>query len=146
MVSFEQLIFEHDGLSDAADAIEDALAGGPGAFADIVSARTILCTRLEGHLAGEDAHIYPRLMACGDGKTERIAQQFAIDYLSLAADWAAYLDRWSVVTAGANWEGFCSETRAILSRLRERIADENALLYPAALSASIITLRERLAA
>lgn len=146
MVSYERLVHEHDMLCNVAAAVEHALAAGPAAIGEALAERDILCALLDHHLSQEDSEIYPRLMACGDGKTELIARQFAAEYSTLETDWKAYLVHWTPTVARGNWFEFQRETRDILCRLRRRIEDENALLYPAALGASVIAFRERVAA
>jgi len=139
MISFEALIREHDELDAMAIALQASVEHSDidGAIAQ----RALLAAALSAHLEREDAHVYPKLMACTDGATAMTAQTFADQFLNLAEDWRAHLEAWNGETARAHPSAFKSETNAILLRLRERIREENVLLYPTALRASVITLR-----
>ena len=141
MNSFQNLIRQHDALEAFAKDLLVTVRGAPNAERAIRQ-RSALAAALNRHLAEEDAEIYPSLMQCTDSATSMTATSFARSFLSLAADWQAYLESWTVQRAAAEWDAFAVETSAILDRLAKRIADENALLYPAALCAGVIRLRE----
>jgi hemerythrin-like domain-containing protein len=141
MVSFEHLIREHDELAEMADGLERVLIPARPNVARAIKLRTTLCTLLHDHLAKEDAEVYPRLMAAADPATAYLAGQFFTDYASLTYELTSYLTRWTEDAAAAEWRLFCGATRGVLTRLRNRISDENAMLYPTALAASAISLR-----
>lgn len=141
MVSFEHLIREHDELAEMADDLERTLIPLRPNAVRAIALRTALCDLLQGHLAKEDVEVYPRLMAAPDPATAYLAGQFFTDYASLTYDLTAYLTRWPEAAAAAEWPAFCGATRTVLRQLRQRISDENEILYPTALSASVITLR-----
>lgn len=141
MTSFEHLIREHDELAELADDLERVLIPARPNAARAIAVRTALCTLLQDHLAKEDVEVYPLLMAAPDPATAYLAGQFFTDYASLTHDLTAYLTRWTEDAAAAEWRIFCGATRSVLTRLRHRISDENAMLYPTALAASAISLR-----
>ncbi len=145
MSSFELLINEHEMLMRAAGDVDRALLKGAGQNAGAMAALERLSVLLDDHLAREDEELYPQLMLCGDTKTAQMAEDFAAEFSELRLDWRRYLERWRPGADAGNWAAFCRATRAILARLAERIRQENDLLYPAALEASIITLRARAA-
>lgn len=141
MASFEHLIREHDELAAMADDLERVLIPARPNAARAIGLRTALGDLLRDHLAREDVEVYPRLMAAPDPATAYLAGQFFTDYASLTYELTAYLSRWTEAVAAAEWPAFCGAARRVLTRLRCRISDENAMLYPTALAASVITLR-----
>lgn len=145
MLSFEQLIEEHDAIAVAAKALERILAPAKPNVIGALAARARMCALLSEHLAHEDAHVYPRLMAGSHVSTADIARRFATQYQSMVADWAHYLDEWTGEAIGADWPGFRRATSAMISVLRNRMEAENAVLYPTALAATALTLRRQAA-
>lgn len=145
MLSFEQLIEEHNAIGIAADAFERTLAPARPNAVTVLAARAHLCDLLRDHLAREDEHVYPRLIAASHEPTADIARRFAAQYLTLVVDWTAYLNRWTGDAMAADWRGCRAATTAIMGVLRRRIEDENAILYPTALAATALTLRKRAA-
>lgn len=141
MVSFENLLVEHDELAELVGDVEKILVVTRPNAARAIELRTALYDLLLDHLAREDAEVYPRLMAAPDPATAYLAGQFFTDYASLTYELDAYLTRWTETAAAAEWPAFCGATRSVLGRLRQRISDENEMLYPTALSASVISLR-----
>jgi hypothetical protein len=140
MISFEALIREHDELDAMAVALLALLEDS--AIEAALAQRALLAAALSSHLEHEDLHVYPKLMACPDGSTAMTAQAFAEQFLDLAEHWGTHLSAWNLQAAWINPTAFRQATQAIIFRLRERIRQENGLLYPAALRASVITLRE----
>lgn len=145
MSSFELLINEHEMLMRAASDVDRALLKGAGESAGAMAALERLSILLDDHLAREDEELYPKLMLCADTKTAQMAEDFAAEFSELRLAWKQYLERWLPGPDAAHWIAFCGATRAILAKLTKRIQQENDLLYPAALEASVITLRARAA-
>ena len=50
----------------------------------------------------------------------------------LAAAFLAYADKWSASAIESDWDGYCSESHAIIEALTQRIIRENRDLYPLA--------------
>lgn len=147
MSSFESLIAEHTALTLALDdfvmLLDPDFPRGIEAAARLRRFRDLL----HDHLSREDASVYPMLARSSDLATSTIAESFANAFARLTQDWQAYLKTWPTAPQAADWPRFCQDSRAIASRLYQRIEDENALLYPTALKAGAISLRDpRLAA
>jgi hemerythrin-like domain-containing protein len=145
LLSFEQLLDEHMAIAAAAKALERVLASAKPNVIGALAARARMCALLDEHLAHEDAHVYPRLMTVSHESTADIARRFAVQYQSMVADWAHYLAEWTGDAIGADWRGFRRATAAMISVLRRRMEDENAVLYPTALAATALTLRKQAA-
>lgn len=145
MLSFEQLIEEHDAIAIAARALERVLAPVKPNVIGALAARARMCALLTEHLAHEDAQVYPRLMAVSHESTADIARRFAAQYKSMVADWSYYNEQWTGDAIGADWRGFRRATSAMIAVLRKRMEAENAVLYPTALAATALTLRRRAA-
>lgn len=145
MLSFEQLIEEHEAISVAARALERILAASRPNVISALAARARMCALLTEHLAHEDAQVYPRLMAVSHESTADIARRFAVQYQSMVADWAYYNELWTGEAIGADWRGFRRATAAMIAVLRKRMEAENAILYPTALAATALTLRRQAA-
>lgn len=107
-------------------------AGHPPRPAELASARAKLRENLVRHLKCEDWILYPRLMATGDKELMRITRDFEIEMGDLAADFAAYDEKWTGERAAADWAGFCRETAAIFDMLAARVEREERELYPLA--------------
>ena len=140
--SFELLMTEHQHLEALVKEVEPFLDPDMPQPVEAIVARDRLAATLADHLAREDADIYPFLISSNDPKTAQTAAEFQKKFGDLVMAWTAYLTDWTKESATLDWTGFVTITRKIFARLTERIIAENALLYPAALSASIIVLRQ----
>lgn len=104
--------------------------------ADPAPARRAMATltgRLRIHSAMENEALYPRLFTCGDPVVERKARELFDSFGDVYEGLAHHVKRWSEADAiGREPALFADETRVVLSRLRARIARENAELYPLA--------------
>lgn len=141
MLSFEQLLDEHDAICAAAKALERVLASGKTNVIAALAAQARLCALLLDHLAHEDALVYPRLMVATHEPTADIARRFSEQYHCLVSDWTAYMACWTGNAIAADWRGFRNATSVILATLYRRVEAENAVLYPTALAATALTLR-----
>ena len=81
-------------------------------------------------------------MMCADEGTASAARDAVKKFETLAADWSAYVARWSRDAIRNDPAGFAEASTAILTRLAARVKVEDDLLYPLALRAAQITLRE----
>lgn len=141
MYSFERLIGEHAEITALARTLTRAIEAGEDADAKH-AALIALADDLTDHLAREDADIYPRLMMSADEGAASAAREAVRKFETLAADWAVYVTRWSRDAIDADARGFAEDSADILARLAARVKVENDLLYPMALRAAQITLRE----
>ncbi|SBV31166.1 protein of unknown function [uncultured Sphingopyxis sp.] len=130
----QRLRAEHAALFTLSRIILGMVRAGrpPPRPAELASARAKLRENLVRHLKCEDWILYPRLMATGDQDLMRITRDFEIEMGDLAADFAAYDEKWTGDRAAADWAGFCRETAAIFDMLAARIEREERELYPLA--------------
>jgi hypothetical protein len=104
--------------------------------ADPTMARRALATlggRLRIHAAMENEALYPRLFGCGVPDVERKARELYDSFGGLYEQFTQHARKWSEAAAIARTPAaFADETASILARLRQRIAREDAELYPMA--------------
>lgn len=141
MYSFERLIGEHAEITVLARTLARTIEADENADTKH-AALAALADDLADHLAREDADIYPRLMTSADEATASAARDAVAKFETLAADWTIYVARWSRDAIDADAQGFAADSANILARLAARVKVENDLLYPMALRAAQITLRE----
>jgi len=141
MTSVERLIVEHEALEAIAIQLEEQVRRAEPSLSLVLALRARLSVELANHLTGEDATLYPRLAAANDASLAEAVDSFGCELSALRADWTAYLDEWCGDAIESDWASFAEETLAMMSRLRTRIARENACLIPAALQRSMVRLR-----
>lgn len=129
----QRLRAEHAALVTMSRIILDMVrAPHPPPPAELASARGQFRDNLVRHLKCEDWILYPRLMAAGDPELRRITRGFEIEMGDLAADFAAYDQKWTSERAAADWPDFCRETVILLDLLALRVEREERELYPLA--------------
>ena len=129
----QRLRAEHAALVTLSRIILDmAEAPRPPPPAELASARSQLRDALVRHLKCEDWILYPRLVATGDAELVRITRDFELEMGDLSADFVAYDDKWTSQRVEADWQGFCSETKAVFAMLATRVEREERELYPLA--------------
>lgn len=141
LLSFQSLIQEHELLDLIAGQLEDCVDVVEPNAPTAMRLKANLSTALADHLGSEDVALYPRLARSADPKLVGAAETFACELAALKVDWSIYLEEWSDDVIESDWATFAHETRAMMARLRARMARENACLYPAALRGSALTLR-----
>lgn len=92
--------------------------------------RRELMTTLIGHLKLEDWALYPRLIESGEPEISAKGEAFKEEMGGLAPAFIAYCDKWTATTITADWPGYCSDTRALLVALMDRLTRENRELLP----------------
>ena len=97
---------------------------------EVSSVRRELSSILVPHLETEDWTLYPRLAASEDPEIATKAKAFCDEMGGLAAAYQVYILRWNVMSIGANWHGYCLETRDMIGALMTRITRENRELFP----------------
>ena len=102
----------------------------PPAQVELFNLRRDLTSTLLGHLKLEDWALYPRLINSRDPKTASAGQQFKDEMGGLAPVYLAYAEKWTAGSIDADWTGYCSETRAVLDALTNRLTRENRELLP----------------
>ena len=116
-------------------AMEDAL-GGPPTEGETFKL-TMLLAKLAGtlriHLAQEDRHLYPSLMASGQGGVAATAREFFEEMGQLAPALDTFVQKWRNPEAMAEqWPAYRVEQDAVFGALLDRIRRENEILYPLA--------------
>jgi Hemerythrin HHE cation binding domain len=125
----ERLVVRLDGIARSTVAAADA------AFLAVQQ----LNQALDSHLAHEDLFLYVDAMkSC---RFSREIEKFRSDFDDLTQDWGSYLVNWSPLEMKSHWADFCKQTLHLMKRLRDRVAQENELLYPMALQTNRIRLR-----
>lgn len=129
----QRLRAEHAALVTLSRILTDMIgAPHPPRLTELMPARGLLRDTLLRHLKCEDWALYPRLKASGDSELIRITREFELEMGDLAADFAAYDDKWTVEQVAAAWPDFCRETVIMLDMLAVRIEREESDLYPLA--------------
>jgi len=86
---------------------------------------------LRDHLAEEDDHLYPALMAAGDEDTRRLGAD-AFDAMGgIVGAWTSYRDHWTLEAILGETGRFGAATEGVIGALGLRIEMENEILYPA---------------
>lgn len=140
MHSFHQLLVEHQSLDEEAKALIEHISGD-SANAQAAYIQLIRIARaLDDHLTHEDTFLYSRVMRESDLLMEEAVAAFEQAFEDLKQDWDHYLGAWPLQRISAQWPVFQNWTQRMMSRLRERIAQENEVLYPLALRFGHISL------
>lgn len=105
-------------------------ASKPPAQLVLFDLRRELTSTLIAHLKLEDWALYPRLIESGDSAISDAGREFQDEMGGLAPAFVAYCDKWSATAIEADWNGYCSDTAAILDALENRLLRENRELLP----------------
>jgi hypothetical protein len=89
-----------------------------------------LTSILIGHLKDEDWLLYPRLLSSADAQIAGTARSFIKELGGLATAYIAHCDKWNADAIGADWPGYCSDSRGLINALTNRIQREDRELYP----------------
>lgn len=125
----------HSDVLTLAAAVERRLdpAGVAADPAPVAADLVRLFGKFSVHLAVEDKSLYPRLTRDGDPALRGLAARFHDEMGGLTQRFETYRKRWPGPLAIAkDPAGFVAETKAILGQLKNRIAREDAELYPLA--------------
>jgi iron-sulfur cluster repair protein YtfE (RIC family) len=97
---------------------------------DLFEFRQELMGTLIAHLKLEDWALYPRLIESGDDEISAKGEEFKDEMGGLAPAFLAYCDKWTAGTIAGDWAAYCSDTRALLDALMDRLTRENRELLP----------------
>lgn len=97
---------------------------------ELFELRQQLVSTLLAHLKLEDWALYPRLIESGEADIAAAGQMFKDEMGGLAPAFLAYSNKWTAGSIGADWAGYCADTRAILAALTNRLTRENRELLP----------------
>jgi hypothetical protein len=141
MDDINRLIEEHQAMDDMArELIELARHSEPQPL-EAFNAMRRLSACLDEHLAGEAGFLYRDHLAARPDRLEEEVRRFEADFADLTEEWTLYLREWTLDNIAIDWCNYAHATLWIMGRLRERIAQENDILYPLALHHGRIRLR-----
>lgn len=129
---------QHDSALELVGELSVLIAERPG-IAETGGAfrAAMLLARLSGllriHFAQEDRHLYPGMMASGQGGGAETARRFFEEMGHIGGAYTAYTAKWAMSQAiQADADEFRRESTALFAALADRIARENDELYPLA--------------
>lgn len=140
MQNLMNLINDHQVLDQMAADIMALSASEPDAAAGYRMLGAFKA-RLDDHLADEADFLYEDHMRADPTRMDDEVRRFTRAFEDLTAQWGRYLVEWTEDGMSRDWDGFVRSSQAIMQRMRQRIAQENAVLYPLALQHSRIRLR-----
>ena len=97
---------------------------------ELFDLRRELVSTLLAHLKLEDWALYPRLIDSGEPDISAVGEAFKDEMGGLAPAFLAYAEKWHAGTIAADWAGYCTDTRAVLDALMNRLTRENRELLP----------------
>ncbi len=130
MMTRQTLSAEHAVLDNLAERLIAAVAGPIPPTATLSAIRWRLNRVLMLHLAKEDQYLYPQIAASTDKRAAAMASKFAADMGGLAAQYLAYVSKWTPDGIAHEWDAFAVDTRKVMGALRQRILREERDLYP----------------
>lgn len=126
-----QLRDDHDAIVKLVVEFKSIIAAPkPPAGVDLVKFRHLFSKQLLAHLAREDMLLYPMLQQSKDPLVASTARAFIDEMGGLLAAYKDWSARWPTERLAEQWPQFVTETDALLKALSQRIARENAELYP----------------
>lgn len=120
----------HEEALAATSALAALVEGPPPQRAALSAARRRLGDAAAGLTRCLERQVYPELLgrlAAADADRVRALQDSAVGFRALAS---TYMTVWPTDRAIARWRQYRSASRAMRDRIRQRIEDEAALLYP----------------
>ena len=102
----------------------------PPPMLELFDLRRDLVSTLLSHLKLEDWALYPRLIDSGEADIAATGEMFKDEMGGLAPAFLAYSEKWNANSIDADWASYCSDTRAILDALMNRLTRENRELLP----------------
>ena len=97
---------------------------------ELFELRRELVSTLLAHLKLEDWALYPRLIESGQPELAAAGEMFRDEMGGLAPAFLEYSNKWNAGTIAEDWTAYCTETRAILDALMNRLTRENRELLP----------------
>lgn len=142
MHTIERLIQDHQALDNMAlEIIEMVQPVEPRAI-EVFNRLRSLSACLDEHLASEQGFLYADHFQAKTARLDEEVAAFERAFEDLKEEWALYLQEWTPDNIAIDWRNFSHATQWIMGRLRERIAQENDILYPLALQCGRIRLRD----
>lgn len=142
MHTIERLIEDHRALDDMAREIIEMVQPAEPRAIEVFNRLRTLSACLDEHLASEAGFLYADHFQGTTGRLDEEVAAFDRAFADLKEEWTLYLQEWTPENIAIDWRNFAHATQWIMGRLRERIAQENDILYPLALHYGRIRLRE----
>ena len=130
MLESATLTAEHMELCEIADLLVAQLRANTPDLSALASIRGRMTKVLLLHLAQEDQLFYPRMKRSSNPQVRELATRFENEMGTLADTHRSYATRWPGVAIEKDWNGFRTETQAVVAALRRRIRREEGELYP----------------
>ncbi|ALR22780.1 hemerythrin domain-containing protein [Sphingobium baderi] len=130
-MDFAELRRQHDEISETAKRIAVIITQSSQPVG-VSQLRWQLARQLMTHLALEDRFLYPAMQRCPDRKARETASNLQAETGQLAESFSHYMSSWNEDRMIREWPAFCTETRAVLDALADRVTRENRMLYPLA--------------
>jgi len=120
----------HANLLARLDALEELVRGSMPSR-DLLSATRYQLTRASGQRRKllED-QIYPMLLERLEGASADAVRALRDSATAMVAESAKHIHRWSVDEILDDWSGYCAASAWMRRQMRERVAQEQRVLYP----------------
>ena len=120
----------HANLLARLDALEE-LVRGPTPSRDLLSAPRYQLTRASGQRRKLlEERIYPMLLERLEGASGDAVRALRDSTTTMVAESAKHIHRWSVQEILDDWSGYRTASAWIRRQMRERVAQEQRVLYP----------------
>lgn len=130
MSNIAKLRDEHRVLESGLRRMLDIVANPSPDPASIAAIRWRLAQTLFEHCAQEDRAIYERLAQSGDAAAIAACSDYRREHGAMGEAFGRYIADWPIERIRSDWGGFGAATRTIVRRVTDRIAVEEAQLYP----------------
>ncbi|MBW6532627.1 hemerythrin domain-containing protein [Sphingomonas sp. RRHST34] len=121
---------QHASLKESAAALRFEVDRPTPDMEALARAKWRLGYRLAVHLAHEDRHVYPILIAHADHRIASLAALYEREMGDLDQRFRDYIARWSSDMVTSEWPAYRLATYTILDALAQRIDREDRELYP----------------
>lgn len=128
-VNFTRLMAEHEQIRSAVDelaALADAEQLDHFAVKDAVKQLAVL---MADHVEHEDSLIYARIALEQADSSADDAKDLLEHFVKLCAEWGSYVTAWSGTGIEDDLLVFREQTRSMTHRLKQRVLEENMILY-----------------
>jgi hypothetical protein len=142
MQNIGRLIEEHNHMDDMALDLMNLVRSPEQRALDAFTLLRRLSGSLDEHLAGEEGFLYADHFRAAPNRLEEEIIAFEHAFEDMKEEWSIYLAEWTLDNIMIDWRNFDHATQWIMGRLRERIAQENEILYPMALHYGRIRLQD----
>lgn len=141
MANLLELIDDHSKLEGYIGELEQLVEGQAARVEQGFDTLRNFSHALDRHLAAEASFLYADHLRADPSRLDHEISAFEKDFADLKGEWKTYLTEWTEENIAADWSGFATATLWMMSRMRERIEQENGVLYPLALRESRIAFR-----